>query len=94
MEKLFIIDNELDSDVLDLIDEISFMIHFRRFNNCEGLQRVIEKEEKDIVYCNDNRVYVKRLPRLAIYNKQYVTIKDNNVYRFDFVDNEWVKVYG
>ena len=70
------------------------MIHFRRTNNCEALQRAVEKEEKDIVYCNDNRVYVKRLPRLSIYNKEYVTINDNNVYRFDFVNDEWVKVYG
>lgn len=70
------------------------MIHFRRSNNFEGIQKTIEKEEKDIVYSNDNCVYVKRLPRLNICNKKYVTIKDNNVYRFDFVNDEWVKVYG
>lgn len=70
------------------------MIHFRRSNNYEGIQKAIEKEEKDIVYSNDNCVYVKRLPRLNICNKKYVTINDNNVYRFDFVNDEWVKVYG
>lgn len=70
------------------------MIHFRRPNNYEAIRKAIEKEKNDIVYCNDNCVYVKRLPRLIIYNKVYVTINDNNVYRFDFVNDEWVKVYG
>lgn len=72
---------------------IKMKIGLKRHGIKENILKSIEKENNNILYENDYRVYVKDLPRLTILNKLYVT-PDNNIYKYDFLNREWVKVYG
>lgn len=65
----------------------------KEFTNKDVLKKIIEEENNNILYENDYRVYVRDLPRLTILNKLYVT-PDNNIYKYDFLNREWVEVYG